>query len=61
MIQYENECVDCGLPCLGDSCPYRNVPHYYCDDCGDEEELYWHEDEQLCAACILKRHKKVAD
>lgn len=61
MIQYENECVDCGLPCLGDSCPYRNVPHYYCDDCGDEEELYWYDDEQLCASCILKRHKKVAD
>lgn len=59
MIRYENDCVDCGLPCMGDSCPYRNVKHYYCDHCGDEEELYWFEDEQLCANCILKRLKLV--
>ena len=36
----ENHCVDCGLPCLGSSCPYRNVPVDYCDDCGDEGAKY---------------------
>ena len=36
MIQYENECVNCGLPCLEQACPYKNVAHYYCDNCGSE-------------------------
>ena len=26
---YENECVSCDLPCIGDACPNRNVPHYF--------------------------------
>lgn len=38
MIKYENECVGCPpeMGCMGDSCPYRNVPVYYCDECGEE-------------------------
>ena len=36
MIKYEDECVDCDLSCIGTSCPYVNVPHYYCDLCGEE-------------------------
>lgn len=59
MIVAENDCVDCGLPCLGDSCPYRNVPHYYCDECGEEEQLYEFDGEQLCIDCIIERLKKV--
>lgn len=53
MIKYENDCVDCGLPSLGDSCKYKNVPHYYCDSCGDEETLYYWEDGEYCEECIL--------
>ena len=36
MVVYEDECVGCGLPCIGRSCKYMNVPHIYCDKCGEE-------------------------
>ena len=52
MHKIENECVDCGLPCLGSSCPYRNVIRYYCDRCGEETTLYHFENEELCIGCI---------
>lgn len=58
MIEYENDCVDCGLPCF-DSCPYKNSPHYYCDCCGNEDTIYEFENEQLCINCIVDRLKKV--
>jgi hypothetical protein len=61
MIQYENDCVDCGLPCLGDSCPYRNVPHLYCDECKCEaDKLREYEGEQLCEECLLEKFKEVS-
>lgn len=50
-----NECVDCGLPCKGNACPYRNVTHYYCDKCGAEETLYHYEDKELCIECLSQR------
>ena len=44
MITYEDECCGCavpGYPCMGSACPNRNVPHMYCDNCGDDvEKLY---------------------
>lgn len=60
MVKYENDCCDCaapGYPCLGSSCPKRNVPHYYCDKCGIEVtkyELNYHEDsdEYVCRDCL---------
>ena len=64
---YENECVDCkgmGLDCIGEACPNRNVPHYYCDKCKDgftPKSLYIYEgDEQLCANCLLEKFETVA-
>lgn len=51
----ENECVSCGLPCLGNSCPNRNVPHYYCDECKEESVLYDSEFGELCADCLLEK------
>lgn len=38
MIIYEDECVGCPkeMGCLGDACSNMNVPHYYCDRCGEE-------------------------
>ena len=39
MIKYENHCCSCavpGYPCMGSSCPYVNVPVYYCDICDDD-------------------------
>lgn len=52
MIRYENHCCDCavpGYPCIGDSCPYVNVPVYYCDICdNDTHAEYDIEGEHYC-------------
>ena len=61
MTRYESECVQCGMPCLLDACPYYRVTRYYCDECGEEETLYHYEDEELCIDCITKTLKKVGD
>ena len=58
----ENECCGCATdnyPCLGNSCPNRNVVRYYCDECHEEEELYRFDGEDLCLDCISKRLEKV--
>lgn len=52
MIEYENDCVDCGLPCIGSICKYQNVPHIYCDECGDEGKIYHYDGKHLCINCI---------
>lgn len=56
-----NECCDCGLPCLGSSCPNRNVIRYYCDHCGNEDILYYYDNEELCEECLLKNFEVVED
>ena len=48
----EDECVDCGLPCLGSSCKYKNVERFYCDKCGEEDVLYEYDGLELCIECI---------
>lgn len=58
MIEYTNDCVQCGLPCF-DSCRYKNVPHLHCDRCGEEETLYEFDGEQLCAECVIESLRKV--
>ena len=58
MIKYENECVGCPteLGCMGNACPNRNVPHLYCDKCGDDvERLYEYNGEELCVECLLDK------
>jgi hypothetical protein len=60
MVKTENECCDCGLPCVYESCPYWAVTRFYCDECNDEyESIYHFEGEQLCIDCIEKRLEKV--
>jgi hypothetical protein len=55
MIYYTNECVDCGLPCLGDSCPNRNVMHSKCDFCKVENvKLRRYNGYEICEECLLK-------
>lgn len=54
MKKVENECVNCGLPCLGNTCEYRNVIRFYCDRCLEEAKLYHYEDEELCIDCLLE-------
>ncbi len=63
MVKYEDECVGCrslGLPCHGDSCRNRNVPHFYCDECGEENELYEFDGKELCISCIENKLQKVS-
>lgn len=59
MKRTENECVDCGKPCIGDACPYRHVERHYCDSCGEEDELYLYNDEDLCLFCLLDKLERV--
>lgn len=59
MIKTENECVGCGLPCLGAGCPHRKVTRMYCDECGEETDLYHYDGQELCIDCIAKTLEKV--
>lgn len=43
-------CVDCVLPCIGNTCPYYRISVYECDMCGDPAE-YHINDEDFCPAC----------
>lgn len=55
MVRTENHCVDCGLPCLGSSCPNRNVRVLRCDQCEEEtDKLYKLEGEELCEECLFE-------
>lgn len=62
MITYEDECVGCPteLGCMGSTCPYRNVPHLYCDKCGDDvEKLYKYDGQEICEECLLKEFEVI--
>ena len=61
MLEYENDCVDCGLPCLGNACPNKRRPHRYCDECGEEEQLYEYDGLELCLSCVETRLEKIED
>lgn len=52
MIKYENQCVNCGLPCIYEACRYYKVPVCYCDACDEEYAEYKVEDEDLCEYCV---------
>lgn len=55
MIKIENDCVDCGLPCIGISCRYSRATHYYCDRCKVEcDTLYDWYGEELCKNCYIE-------
>ena len=64
MIKYEDECCGCAVPaypCLGSSCPNRNVPHYYCDTCGEEVGEFYvvddSTDEYICEDCLKQMYE----
>lgn len=60
MKRFVNECVDCGLPCMGKSCPNRNVARLYCDHCHkDVPELFRLDDEEVCEDCLLENAEAV--
>lgn len=59
---YISECVDCGLPCLGNSCPYYKVAHFYCDTCGassEDTDMYNFSNEDICNDCYEKKVKEI--
>lgn len=64
MIKYEDSCVCCGLPCLGESCPNKSVLHLYCDKCKQEVARLFYSpisiDAQLCEDCVLEELEEVA-
>lgn len=60
MVRIENDCVGCDLPCLGNSCPYKNVPHVYCDECeAEEDKFYKYEGQYLCQDCLLQQFEEL--
>ena len=59
MVVTESECIDCDLPCIYESCKYYQVTRYYCDQCGDEIELFWFDGRQLCINCIEDQLERV--
>lgn len=59
MKRIENQCVNCGLPCIGSACRYWNVEVHYCDKCDDElSEIYEVDSEELCEDCLKKMFLK---
>lgn len=61
MRTIENHCVSCGLPCLGNTCPYRRVKVYYCDICGNENAEYTIDGEDYCEECAKDYIKDAFD
>ena len=61
MIVTESECCGCPreLGCILSACPYYKVTRFYCDNCGQEEDLWYFDDEELCVGCILKQLRPV--
>lgn len=60
MIYYTNDCCDCGLPCILNTCPHYKVKHYKCDICGEIDiKLYHCNDMELCEDCLLKEFEVV--
>lgn len=55
MLKYENRCCGCAspaYPCRGASCPNRNVPVHYCDECGVKLDKDCETDgAELCEDC----------
>ena len=61
MIEIENDCFGCPQElCIGRTCKFLNVPHFYCDKCDEETyQLYWFDGKQLCINCIEDQLEKV--
>mgnify|MGYP007083040338 CR=1 FL=1 len=63
MREYENQCVGCPteIGCLGSSCPYINVPVYYCDWCESEGAEYRIDGMDYCETCVKKYLQEIFD
>lgn len=49
----ENQCVDCELRCIYESCPYYSVTQYVCDKCEHESAAYRIAGEDYCEDCAI--------
>lgn len=55
MKYYTNDCVNCGLPCIFEACPYYKAKHFKCDFCKEEDiKLYDYDGFEICGDCLLK-------
>ena len=57
-----NLCVNCDARC--NHCGLDRATMWYCDRCREEnepDELYDYDGEELCARCLLKQFKTVAE
>ena len=61
MLRIEDQCVDCGLPCLGNSCAYQNIKIFCCDQCGREDASYRIDGEDYCEKCAKDYIKNIFD
>ena len=54
MLKYVDDCVSCPpeLGCLGNSCPKKNIPVYYCDICEEEMADYHVDGQDICEDCL---------
>ena len=60
MIYYQNDCVDCALPCIFSSCPHYNVLHSKCDYCKREDvKLHKYLGSEICEECLLNEFEVV--
>ncbi len=50
-LRRESDCVGCGLPCLGRSCPHWERIYFECDKCGNENAIYEIDGEDFCENC----------
>lgn len=53
-VRRESDCVDCGLPCFGRSCPHWERVYFECDSCGNEDAIYHIDDGDYCEDCAIK-------
>lgn len=60
MVIFENDCVDCALPCI--NCGRKHSPHFYCDKCKEEfygHELYDCDGDMYCESCLLESFDRI--
>lgn len=53
MTIYENNCVNCDIPCI--DCGRKHQAVRVCDRCNSHEKLYVVNDEELCGDCLEKK------
>lgn len=60
MVKFEDQCVGCPaeMGCMGNSCPYMNVPIFICDVC-ESKVLYKDirdiDGQHICRDCYMDK------